>query len=99
MPLVLLHGSPSAFRCYANVDHLPHRRKAKAETSAGTEDVEEQLVPTNRGEFPDQGALESVACSLLMKVLWAARLARPELLRAVNHLATTITNGRPNVIP
>jgi hypothetical protein len=37
-------GSPSAFRCYANVDHIPHRRKAKAETSAGTEDVDEQLV-------------------------------------------------------
>ena len=82
---------PSAFRCYADVDHLPHRRKAKAETSAGTEDVDEQLVSTNRGEIPDQGVLASVACSLLMKVLWAALLARPDLLRAVNHLATKVT--------
>ena len=84
-------GSPSTFRCYANMDHIPHRRKAKAETSAGTEDVDEQLVSTNRGEIPDQGVLASVACSLLMKVLWAARLARPDLLRAVNHLATKVT--------
>ena len=88
---VITRVPPSAFCCYANADHLPHRRKAKAETSAGTDDVEEQLVPTNRGNFPDQGVLASVACSLLMKVLWAARLARPDLLRAVNHLATTVT--------
>ncbi|MFM7982989.1 MAG: hypothetical protein ACKPKO_27065, partial [Candidatus Fonsibacter sp.] len=37
------------------------------------------------------GTLASVACSLLMKVLWAARLARPDLLRALNHLATKVT--------
>jgi hypothetical protein len=73
------------------VDQLPLRRKAKAETSAGTEDVEEQLVPTNRGGSPDQGVLASVACSLLMKVLWAALLARSDLLRAANHLATKVT--------
>jgi len=34
-------GPPSTFRCYDNVDHLRHRRKAKAETSAGSDDVEE----------------------------------------------------------
>ena len=39
----------------------------------------------------DEGKLASVACSLLMKVLWAARLARPDLLRAVNHLARKVS--------
>ena len=78
-------------RCYANADQLPLRRKVKAETSAESDEAEEQSVSTYRGSLPDEGALASVACSLLMKVLWAARLARPDLLRAVNHLATTVT--------
>ena len=63
----------------------------KAETSAESDEAEEQSVSTDRRSFPDEGALTFVACSLLMKVLWAARLARPDLLRAVNHLATTVT--------
>ena len=37
---------------------------------------------------PDDGNFASVACSLLMQALWATRLARPDLLRAVNHVAT-----------
>ena len=38
----------------------------------------------------DLGQLASVARSILMKVLWAARLARSDLLRAVNHLAAKV---------
>ena len=84
-------GPPSTFRCYADVDHIPHRRTAKAETSAGSDDVEEQSVETDRSDRPDQGVLASVACNILVKVLWAARLARPDLPRSVNHLATKVT--------
>ena len=62
----------------------------KAETSAESEAFEEQSVSTNKKSIPDEGALASVACSLLMKILWAARLARPDLLRAVNHFATKV---------
>ena len=74
-------GPPSTFRCYANVDQLPLRRKVKAETSAESDDAEGQSVTTHRRSLPDKGALASVACSLLMKVIWAARLARPDLLK------------------
>ena len=73
------------------MDQLPLRRKVKAETSSGSDDAEEQSVVTDRSAFPDQGVLASVACSIIMKVIWAARLARPDLLRAVNHLATKVT--------
>ena len=84
-------GPPSTVRCYANVDQLHLRRKLKAETSAGSDDVEEQSVETDRRDLLDKGVLASFACSILMQVLWAARVARPDLLRAVNHLATKVT--------
>ena len=45
-------------------------------------------VKADGNPVPDEGKLASVACSLLMKVLLAARLARPDFLRIVNHLAT-----------
>ena len=60
-------GPPPAFRCYANVDQLPLRGKVKAETSAGSDDAEEQSVETDRSALLDQGVLAYVACSLLMK--------------------------------
>ena len=83
-------GPPATFRCYANVDQLPLRRTVKAETSAESDEAEDQSVSTDRILIPAEGALASVACSLLMKVLWAARLARPDFLRAVNHFATKV---------
>ena len=49
-----------------------------------------RLRPTVKNDF-DERALASVAYSLLMTVLWAARLARPDLLRAVNYLATKVS--------
>ena len=38
-----------------------------------------------------QGELSSCACSILMKILWLARLARPDLLKPVCDLASKIT--------
>ncbi|MFM7985187.1 MAG: hypothetical protein ACKPKO_38305, partial [Candidatus Fonsibacter sp.] len=78
---------------YTSVYLLPSRRRAKAETSAGDFDETEQSVSIDGGGLPDQGSLASVACSLLMKVIWAARLARPDLLRTVSYLATTVTKS------
>ena len=60
----------------------------KAETSADSEVLDEQSVKTGNKPIPDEGALASVACSILMKILRAARLARLDLLQAVNYLAT-----------
>ena len=74
---------------------VPVRRKVKAETSADSEVVKKQSVATGKKPILDEGALASGACSLLTKVVWAARLARPDLLRAVNHLATKVTKWTP----
>ena len=73
------------------MDKLPVRRKVKAETSADSEVVETQSVATGKKPILDQGVLASFTCSLPMKFLSAARLARPHLLRAVNHLAAKVT--------
>ena len=43
----------------------------------------------------DEGVLASVGCSLLMKVLRAARLPRPDLVRVVNYLATKVSEWMP----
>ena len=40
---------------------------------------------------PDRGELASIAASVLMQVLFAARMARPDLLKAINYLARRIT--------
>ena len=48
---------------------------------------------SSRGSHPAEstGKLASIASRILMKVLWAARLARFDLLRAVCHLAQNVT--------
>ena len=43
------------------------------------------------GDLANTGALAPVASKILMKVLYAARMARPDLLRATCYLATRIT--------
>ncbi|MFM7984085.1 MAG: hypothetical protein ACKPKO_32645, partial [Candidatus Fonsibacter sp.] len=64
---------------------------SKAETSAAEHDDGSESVFTDDCHGDDVGSLALVACSLLMKVLWAARLGRPDLLRAVHHVATNTT--------
>ncbi|MFM7981992.1 MAG: hypothetical protein ACKPKO_22005, partial [Candidatus Fonsibacter sp.] len=78
------------------MDELPTRRQSQAETSVADRDNGSESVSTDGGRIDDVGTLASVACSLLMKVLWVARLARPDLLRAVNHLATKVTKWTSN---
>ena len=39
----------------------------------------------------DKGVLSDVACAVLMKILYAARLARWDLLRAIGILASRVT--------
>ena len=76
-------GTPASFIQYSSVDELPVR-KVKAETYVDSEVVEKQSVATGKNPVFDEGVLASVACSLIMQVLWAARLSRPDLRRAVN---------------
>ena len=84
-------GPPSSFPTYSPAEKLPAGRRSKAETSAEDSDDGGESVSADDLSSKDVGALASVACSLLMIVLWAARLARPDLLRVVNHLATKVT--------
>ncbi|MFM7979691.1 MAG: hypothetical protein ACKPKO_10280, partial [Candidatus Fonsibacter sp.] len=85
-------GSPSSFLTYSSVDKLPVRRRPKVETSTmDSEHDGDESASADVSSDMDIGTLASVACSLLMKVLWAARSARPDLLRAVNHIATKVT--------
>ena len=72
----------------------------KAGTSAESDAVEEQSVTTGKKKpILDEGALASVACSLLMKVLWAARLARPDLYEQFITSQLKLPSVRPNAIP
>ena len=84
-------GPPQPFVQYPSVDKLPVRRKPKGETSVESTANDGKSVKTDGKQDADEGALASVACSFFMKVLWAARLARPDLLRAVNYLATKVS--------
>ena len=42
-------------------------------------------------EWEEKGQLEEHACAVLMKLLWGARLGRPDVLRAITHLATLVS--------
>ena len=63
--------------------------KALTVQGDGSSDVQddEDKVPS--------GALQPVAASLLMQMLYGARFARPDLLRAIAYLARKITRWRP----
>ena len=45
---------------------------------------------TEEGEC-ERGELSSSCCSVIMKALWLARLARPDCLRPIIHLATKVS--------
>ena len=49
---------------------------------------EDMLLPS---DFESKGLLGEDACSVLMKLLYAARLARPDIMRAITELASCIT--------
>ena len=49
-----------------------------------------KVRPVETCDEPQQGELHDVASQVLMKVLWAARPCRRDLLRAVHRLATCV---------
>ena len=49
-----------------------------------------------KGEELPKGELHSIAASVLMKLMYAARMARWDLLRAISHLACFITTWTPD---
>ena len=67
---------------------LPESRSAKVRTSTGKPAIG---GPVDVVVCPDCGALQPIAAKVLMEILYAARMARFDLLRAVCQLACCIT--------
>ena len=63
------------------------RAQLWAERAKGKSSVKTGTFPTPA----PRGELASIAASVLMQVLFAARMARPDLLKAINYLARRIT--------
>ena len=64
------------------------KRTAKAKTGA--------LLKGTAGEISQGGGeLQPYAAKVLMKLLYGARLARFDLLRAINNLSASITKWTP----
>ena len=55
-------------------------------------------IPTKKekDESLPKGELQSIAASVLMRLMYAARMARWDLLRAISHLACFITTWTPD---
>ena len=56
-----------------------------------TTDVGKGKLPSQEGATKPVGKLSKIACKALMKIMYIARFARPDLLRAVGALSTMIT--------
>ncbi len=50
------------------------------------------VLPDEFDEKDDMGELSSIACKVLMQIMYLARFGRPDLLRAVSALATRVTS-------
>ncbi len=82
-------------RVFKNEGELLAAKSNKPKKPWKTPTATDNEVGQPTGQRPDhhedRGRLQSIASKVLMKILWAARLARFDLLRAVSHLATKVT--------
>ena len=67
------------------------KTKAKGKKPAADTDAEQSSDPATATPSEEQGKRAPIASKVLMKVLWAARLARFDLLRAVCALAQNVS--------
>ena len=67
------------------------KAKAKGKNPAADTDAEQSSDPATATPSEEKGKLAPIASKVLMKVLWAARLARFDLLRAVCALAQNVS--------
>ena len=65
----------------------PNAPKLRSAATPFLEEVDDEKV--------GEGKLQSIAASILMKVLYGARMVRFDLLKAVNYLASRITKWSP----
>ena len=79
-------------------DAIPEKKKKKFPSVRGMSAkalVDPSLADTVDDEKMPTGELQPVAASLLMQMLYGARFARPDLLRAIAYLARKIIKWRP----
>ena len=80
----------------------PRDAPRKSAVRGATSGKDASEVSAVRGATPQQsreqslGALQPIAAKVLMEILYAARMARFDLLRAVCHLACFITKWTPD---
>ena len=74
-------------RIWKDVDELEASKRTKPQVGSKS-GLPNEHQPEHHA---DRGRLQPIASKILMKILWAARLARFDLLRAVSHLATFVT--------
>ena len=65
--------------------------KTKCSSKEAENDGENKLRIESEPETPPKGRLNAIAAKVIMKVMYAARLARFDLLRAVCNLARFLT--------
>ena len=74
-----------------NQSKKPKKKKVKAEMPI----VGDSISREAEGKVPS-GVLQPIAASVLMQMLYGARYARPDLLRAIAGLARKMTKWRPS---
>ena len=84
----------------ASSPYTPERPSGSRATGDAKHVVDTKGAPAVGGRVDDttsqdRGALQPIAAKVLMKTLYAARMARFDLLRAVCHLACFITKWTP----
>ena len=70
---------------------LPKKVPKTANDDEPTQDASEVLNGVGGGTTEAKGQLGKIACSILMRILYAARLARFDLLRITCKLATRVS--------
>ena len=66
------------------------RRVPKAKPTKKFGKMRTKVSTTEKDDKQDTGRLHSIASSMLMRILYAGRMARFDLLRAVNSLACVV---------
>jgi hypothetical protein len=80
---------------YLELADDPHLKLRKVNAPFVDETQDENSVAVQDGSSAPTGRLQPIACRVLMKLLYAARMARFDLLRATCALATMITKWSP----
>ena len=79
-------------RCYSG---NPPKKRLNSDGQMDSDDTSTQCPTSSDDDDAPKGKLQPIASRILMKVLYGARMARPDLLKAVGRLATKVTKWTP----